>query len=367
MKKQLLGLVFTFLSLPSHAQVYEYTSNQTQTSLYAKKKHMHNIIFVPEFHSLDKAISIDKLIQDKKIEFVANKQLYILTIEKEIPIHVFNNTSEVKVREFVGTVNGQITNIMIQEKEGIGFRYLDQKSGQNQIIDIKGYNMKVTPVPPEEKLDDVVSLANNSREQLYLRGKPVNPGKITIDVYVTDDITDSTSSIIEYSFSALVSEIVRAQNMHDKPLLIPSLHFYRGDESPINKVDYESKNADDLLGWFSEQPKIEPADFYQILTRNGLDSRDGKPLLGLAYGPGRYSWATYNSYVPAHEIGHNLNATHSNGVVRYTGWWCDTFMNANQDAGSIFRANCYDFSDANINRISAQIDYRFRPRPSLEA
>ncbi len=68
---------------------------------------------------------------------------------------------------------------------------------------------------------------------------------------------------------------------------------------------------------------------------------------------GRHSAiASNNRYgVPAHEIGHMLDAEHAHARVHYNGWWCGTLMK--EGAANLFRSTCYFFSDKNRQRMRA--------------
>ncbi len=62
--------------------------------------------------------------------------------------------------------------------------------------------------------------------------------------------------------------------------------------------------------------------------------------------------ASDNRYgVPAHEIGHMLDAEHEHARVHYNGWWCGTLMKAG--AANLFRSTCYFFSEENRQRMRA--------------
>lgn len=67
--------------------------------------------------------------------------------------------------------------------------------------------------------------------------------------------------------------------------------------------------------------------------------------------------------VPAHEIGHMLDATHANARVHYNGWWCET--NMGQGALNLLRTGCYVFSEENRERMRAH-QKRWRNSPLFQ-
>lgn|GEM_PF-1898382 len=76
----------------------------------------------------------------------------------------------------------------------------------------------------------------------------------------------------------------------------------------------------------------------------------------------RYAAIAANNHyvVPAHEIGHMLDAGHEYSSVHYNGWWCET--NMGEGALNLLRSSCYVFSAENSKRMRAhQKDWRNSP------
>lgn len=169
-------------------------------------------------------------------------------------------------------------------------------------------------------------------------------------VFIHNDLKDcDQQKIYDDYFSWLKTEL---ENISGRNVaIISSTDFYSPE---MHNYSYKNENATDSLnGWsemvnnlMSKVANTRPYDpnlsKFLLLTRHPINSRTG----GIADQPGRAAIASIVSYqIPAHEVGHMLDASHEDSEIVYNGWWHDTIMS--RDDGSDFRGNTYTFSEKN--------------------
>jgi len=174
---------------------------------------------------------------------------------------------------------------------------------------------------------------------------------LCIGIYLHDDLLPTDTRLEEIHqkyFSWLLREL---------KTVFPGKHIYFHYMKHVPGITDMSYRT-----WFDEMRSLQTFTLKAVEHGMGgaipysyvhkyLLMTDSGPSLRADGVAGRYSAiASNNRYsIPAHEIGHMLDAEHEHSRVHYYGWWCGTLMNSSMAA--FFRTSCYFFSEENRQRM----------------
>lgn len=215
--------------------------------------------------------------------------------------------------------------------------------------------------PDDAEGDDVSSAAGTLLAQARIAGSPGpaagGSSPLCIGVYLHDDLLPTETRILDIDrkyFSWLLEELrsifpgkqIQIRYMKRVPGITDMA--YRTWFDPLQSLEtFYLKAVEHRMGGAVPSHHVQK---YLLMT----ESSPSVMADGIA---GKYAAiASNNRYVvPAHEIGHMLDAEHDHSSVHYNGWWCETIMGG--DVLNLLRSSCHVFSAENRKRMRSHQEH----------